>query len=85
MNGQTILTAMLPEHLLLAGIVLLIAPEIVGSRRGALVLSVLFVAAAAVAAWMLHASGYAASPFAGHFSAGPVPFLSKAVVLARGE
>jgi len=82
MNGQAILTAMLPEHLLLAGIVLLIALEIAGSRRGALVVSLLVVAAATVAAWMLHASGYAASPFAGHFSAGPAPFLSKAVVLA---
>jgi NADH-quinone oxidoreductase subunit N len=82
MSGKAILTAMLPEHLLLAGIVLLIILAIAGSRRGGLAVSVLVVAAAAVAAAMLHASGYSASPFAGHFSAGPVPFLAKAVVLA---
>jgi NADH-quinone oxidoreductase subunit N len=82
MNGYAILTAMLPEHLLLAGIVLLIVLEITGSRRGSLLLSVIVVATAAAAALMLHLSGYAASPFAGHFSAGPLPFLAKAVVLA---
>jgi NADH-quinone oxidoreductase subunit N len=81
-NAQAILTAMLPEHLLLAGIVLLLVLEIGGSRRGALVMSVLVVAAAAVVATMLHLSGYAAAPFAGQFSAGPGPFLAKAVVLA---
>src|SRR5512141_2606448 len=82
MSGQAILTAMLPEHMLLVGIVLLIVLEIGGSRRGALVLSLLAVTAAAAFAFLLHASGYAAAPFAGHFSAGPAPFLSKAVVLA---
>jgi NADH-quinone oxidoreductase subunit N len=81
-SGQAILTAMLPEHLLLAGIVLLIALEIAGSRRGAQLLSLIVVATAAAAAAMLHLSGYAAAPFAGHFSAGPAPFLAKAVVLA---
>jgi NADH-quinone oxidoreductase subunit N len=82
MSGHAILTAMLPEHLLLAGIVLLIVLEIAGSRRGAQLLSVIVVAGAAAAAATLHLSGYAAAPFAGHFSAGPAPFLAKAVVLA---
>lgn len=82
MSGQAILTAMLPEHLLLAGIVFLIVLEIAGSRRGALASSVLVVAAAAVIAAVLHFSGYTAAPFAGHFSAGPASFLAKAVVLA---
>jgi NADH-quinone oxidoreductase subunit N len=82
MSGQAILTAMLPEHLLLVGIVLLIVLEIGGSRRGALIVSVLAVAAAAAIAFMLHLSGYTAAPFAGHFSAGPASFLAKAVVLA---
>jgi NADH-quinone oxidoreductase subunit N len=82
MSGKAIITAMLPEHLLLAGIVLLIVLAIGGSRRGGLAVSVLIVAAAAVTAAILHVSGYAASPFAGHFSAGPIPFLAKAVVLA---
>jgi NADH-quinone oxidoreductase subunit N len=82
MNGQAILTAMLPEHMLLVGIVLLVVLEIGGSRRGALVLSLLAVTAAAAFAFLLHVSGYAAAPFAGHFSVGSGPFLAKAVVLA---
>jgi len=82
MSGKAILVAMLPEHLLLAGIVLLIILEIAGRRRGSLLLSVLVVAAAAVVATILHMSGYTASPFAGQFSSGPLSFLAKAVVLA---
>ena len=42
----------------------------------------LAVAAAAAIAFMLHLSGYTASPFAGQFSVGPGAFLAKAVVLA---
>ena len=82
MSGEAILIAMMPEHLLLAGIVFLIVLEIAGSTRGSLLLSVVVVAAAAAVATMLHLQGYSAAPFAGQFSVGPGPFLAKAVVLA---
>jgi NADH:ubiquinone oxidoreductase subunit 4 (subunit M) len=46
MNWQAILTSMLPEHLLLAGIVLLILVDLVSDRsRGALAIAVAAVAA----------------------------------------
>ncbi len=69
MIGRDVLIAMLPEHLLLLGIVLLIVLEIAGAgaarvadrgagrRRGR-----------GVAAARLSFDGYAAAPFAGHFS-----------------
>ncbi|HSC62978.1 MAG TPA: hypothetical protein VLD35_05035, partial [Caldimonas sp.] len=83
MNTDLVLTAMLPEHLLLLGIVVVIALEIVGhARRGALAVAVVCVAAAAVAAADLALAGYAAAPFAGQFSVTPTTLLVKAMVLA---
>jgi NADH-quinone oxidoreductase subunit N len=83
MSWQTVLTAMLPEHLLLAGIVLLIGIEIASSRpRGSATLSLLVLTAAAAAAAWLHYDGYAAAPFAGQYSVDPASLLAKAVVLA---
>ena len=83
MNWQTVLTAMLPEHLLLAGIVLLMSVELVTrNSRAALALSLLSVAAAALAAFVLYANGVVAAPFAGQFSVDPGTSLAKAVVLA---
>jgi len=80
---QDILTAMLPEHLLLAGIVLLIGVEIVADKpRGALAISLLAVVAAAAAALWLSSTGYAASPFAGQYAVAPATSLAKAIVLA---
>ena len=72
MNWQDVGLAMLPEHLLLVGIVLLIVLELVSDRpRGALALAVLAVVAATAAAALLATSGYASAPFAGHFSVIP--------------
>ena len=69
MIAQTVLTAMLPEHLLLLGIVLVIALEIVErGERAALAVAFACVAAAAVAALRLGLDGYAAAPFPGQFS-----------------
>ena len=83
MIGHAVLTAMLPEHLLLLGIVLLLVLEITGrGQRFALELALLAVAAAAVAAASLSFGAYAAAPFAGHFSVDPATLLTKAVVLA---
>jgi len=82
MNAEALLLAMLPEHVLLVGIVLLIVLEIGGSRRGSLAISCLAVGGAAILAARLSAVGYNVSPFAGQFSVGAAPFLAKAVVLA---
>ena len=83
MNTALVLTAMLPEHLLLLGIVVVILLEIVGrARRAALAVAVICVAAAALAAANLALAGYAAAPFAGQFSVTPTTLLVKAMVLA---
>ena len=83
MNNQAVLTALLPEHLLLLGMVLLITLEILGrGLRYALLLALLSVGAATVAAASLALQGYAAAPFAGHFSVDPGTLLAKAMVLA---
>ncbi len=83
MNWLAVLTAMLPETVLLAGIVVLIGIEIFSKQpRGALALSVLAVIAATAGAAWLHATGHAAEPFPGQFSIGPAAALAKSIVLA---
>jgi NADH-quinone oxidoreductase subunit N len=83
MNWQDVGLAMLPEHLLLVGIVLLIVLELVSDRpRGALALAVLTVVAATAAAALLATNGYASAPFAGHFSVNPATLTAKALLLA---
>jgi NADH-quinone oxidoreductase subunit N len=83
MTSHAVLTAMLPEHLLLLGIVLLLGLEIAGRwQRAALPVALVCVAAAALAAARLSLDGYAAAPFAGHFSVDPATLLAKAMVLA---
>jgi len=82
MNWSLALTAMLPEHLLLVGIVALLVREIVGGApRAALWISIAAVYAAAAAALGLALEGYAAAPFPGQLSVTPVASLSKAIVL----
>ena len=83
MSWQPVVTAMLPEHLLLLGIVLLLVLEIASDKpRGALVVSLLIVGAATAAATWLYVTGYAAAPFPGHYSVNASGSLAKAVVLA---
>ncbi len=83
MTGTSFLTAMLPEHLLLLGIVVLLALEIASDKpRGALAISLLAVGAAAAAAAWLHFAGYSADPFPGNYSVDAPGLLAKAVVLA---
>jgi len=85
MNWSLILTSMLPEHLLLVGMLAILGLEIRSGRpRDGFGPAVLFVAAAAAAALWLYASGHAGAPFPGHFSAGPAATLPKAVLLALG-
>jgi NADH-quinone oxidoreductase subunit N len=87
MSWRDILLAMLPEHLLLLGIVLLILLDIAGlARRGSGQIpswvALATVAAAVWAAAQLSLGAYAAAPFAGHFSVEPATLLAKALVLA---
>jgi len=83
MSGQAVLMAMLPEHLLLLGLVVVILMAIAGSAaRAALPVATVFVAAAALAAARLSFDGYAAAPFAGHLSVDPATLLAKALVLS---
>jgi NADH-quinone oxidoreductase subunit N len=85
MSWQSVFTGMLPEHLLLIGIVLLLVLEIASDKpRGALGLSLVIVGGASAAAAWLHFTGYAAAPFPGHFSIDAPSALAKAVVLALG-
>ncbi len=77
------LKAMLPEHLLLLGIVIIIGVEVAGwGRRLSFAVALGAVAAALVAAAMLALDGYAAAPFVGLFSVTPATLLVKAMVLA---
>jgi NADH-quinone oxidoreductase subunit N len=83
MSWQMILTAMLPEHILLAGIIVLIGLEIaVRPPRIAFVVSLFVVTAATIAAVVLAAGGYALAPFPEQYSVAPDAFLAKAIVLA---
>jgi NADH-quinone oxidoreductase subunit N len=83
MNAQVVLTAMLPEHLLLAGIIALLVLEIASNRpRVALSLSMLAVIGAVAAAAWLAFGGYAGSPFPGQYAVTPEDLLAKAIVLA---
>ncbi len=82
MNASTILVAMAPQHLLLAGIVILLLDEIFSQRtHGAEPIALVAVAAAAAAAFGLHTSGYAAAPFPGQFSVGSGESLATFVLL----
>jgi NADH-quinone oxidoreductase subunit N len=83
MNWGAVLTGMLPENLLLAGIVLLIVNDIARERpSGAAAFSLAVVCAAAIAAAWLSLSGYAGVPFPGQLSIGAGTSLAKAAVLA---
>ena len=95
MNWQTVLTGMLPEHLLLAGALLLIVVELVSRRPpDGLPLTLATFAAAFLAALWLAATGHAGEPFPGQFAVDTAAFAGKAVMLglaipvvllARGE
>lgn len=82
MNWNLVMVGMLPEHLLLAGIVALLVLEIAaGKPRAALWLTVATVYAAGAAALGLALQGYAAAPFPGQLSVAPTAYLAKAILL----
>lgn len=87
MNASTLFIALLPEHLLLLGIVGSLVLEIVGRpaakiHRVAYGLALLSVAAATLAAAGMALAGTTLAPFPGHFSVDPVGLAGKAMVLA---
>jgi NADH-quinone oxidoreductase subunit N len=83
MISRDVLLAMLPEHLVLLGIVLVLCLEIAGRwQRASLAVALACVGAAALAAARLSFDGYAAAPFAGQFSVDPAALIAKAMVLA---
>ena len=82
MNWPQLLLCMLPENLLLLGIILLIGADIVQARpRGAQMISLLAVLGAAFGAAWLGLGGYGGNPFPGHFSVTSQEFLAKAAIL----
>jgi len=83
MISRDVLLAMLPEHLVLLGIVLVLCLEIAGRwQRASLAVALACVGAAAIAAARLSFDGYSAAPFAGQFSVDPAALIAKAMVLA---
>ncbi len=83
MNWSNVLLAMLPETVLLAGIVVLILQEIGASREErALGVSLAALALGAALALWLCWQGYAWDAFPGQFSVDPSALLAKFVVLA---
>ena len=82
MNVGDALLAMLPEHALLAGIVLLLVAEIAGATdRIALPLALAATAAAAGFGLWLGATGFAAAPVPGAYAIGPLGSFAKAILL----
>lgn len=83
MNASLAFTALLPEHILLAGIVALLVIEIVSDEaKGELPVAIISVAFAAIAAAGLASGGNTLEPFPGQFILTPGIAAAKAVVLA---
>ncbi|QJR14207.1 NADH-quinone oxidoreductase subunit N [Usitatibacter palustris] len=82
MNVSLVFTSLLPEHLLLAGILTLIAMDVIaGKPRAAMAFAIAVVGTACAAALALAADGYSATPFPGQLSVDPAALLAKALML----
>ncbi len=82
MNWTTVIVGMMPEHLVLGGIVVLLSIDIASDKsRGLLPVAVTAVTAAALIAVLLAIVQYTASPFPGQFSVDPSAYAAKAIVL----
>ena len=83
MNWSFMVVAMMPEHLLLIGIAVLVALDVldVGQKYSALVAMAAVLGAALIAA-LLAIVQFQGSPFPGHFSVDQATLTAKAVVLA---
>lgn len=83
MPDAAALMAMLPEHSLLAGIVVLIILAVMGQgSKPALLVSVLSLGAAALSAFWLAGNGVTAEPFLGQFAVTPSILMAKGALLA---
>ena len=83
MNWHAFAIGLLPEHFLLAGLVLVIVQAIASERgRGTAAVSLIAVAAAAVSALWLGVTGFAGEPFVGQLVVTPAASFGKAVALA---
>lgn len=83
MPDQAALIGMLPEHLLLGGIVALIVLEVLGrSSRLGLWVGLAAAAGAAGAAFWLAGSGVSVEPFAGQYTVTPALLMAKGAMLA---
>ena len=81
MNLRDLALAMLPEHLLLAGIVVVILRDLLpGKPRDGFAPAFAFLLLAALAAAFMALVWYDGSPFAGQFSVAPADLTAKAVV-----
>ena len=82
MNAGLVFAAMLPEHLLLSGLVALLVLEIVSDEpKGELAVSLVAVGLAALAAGWIAAMGRPLEPFPGQFVVTPSIAWAKAAVL----
>jgi NADH-quinone oxidoreductase subunit N len=83
MNVREALIVMAPEHLLLAGIVLLLLVDIAAPRKaGGYGIALVFLCAATACAAMLALADVTASPFPGQVRITAADFAAKAIVLA---
>jgi NADH-quinone oxidoreductase subunit N len=81
MNLHAVLVGMLPEHLLLAGIVGTMLAEIAGRRNAGSAIALLAVLAALAAAIWMAWSGVATTPFPGHLAIDRQALAGKLLVL----
>jgi NADH-quinone oxidoreductase subunit N len=83
MNVREALIVMAPEHLLLAGILVLLLADIVARRRReGFAIALVFVCAAAACAAMLALANVSSEPFAGQVRVSLADLAAKAVILA---
>jgi NADH-quinone oxidoreductase subunit N len=83
MNWEAFLIGMLPEHILLGGLLLLIVQAIVSDRpQGAAAASIVIVAGAALASLWLGVTGIEAAPFPGQVMVTPASSFGKAIAIS---
>lgn len=83
MNWGVVLMSMLPENVLLIGLVLMLLLEVLSGRdRDGFTVAFCTVAVATAFAWMLYSVGFAAWPFEGQYSVGANAFMAKGAILA---
>jgi NADH-quinone oxidoreductase subunit N len=82
MSWTVLFAALLPEHLLLLGLILILGFDIAGRPgRETTVVSLIAVTAAAAAAALMYFGGFASAPFLGQFSVTPQSSIAKAIVI----